>query len=244
MRPALACSSVRPRTICSGSGPTRRTRRDSRQDRRVPEPVRWNVVVPIKGTPSAKSRLGATPEVVMAIALDSVEAALGAARVIVVTSPEVAQDFAALGAEVVVDAGRRPGRRLSARDRRSRFRTAAVMLGDVPALRSSELADALELATRHPLAFVPDAEDDGTVLITALEPSRPFAGVRCELARGAPCRGLCRARGTRGLGPAAGCRHDRAARLDSRRISWSANPRSFASVAVFGVSDGLPQFGV
>jgi 2-phospho-L-lactate guanylyltransferase len=44
----------------------------------------------------------------------------------------------------------------------------AVLLGDVPALQSAELAAALALAERHPLAFVPDADGTGTVLITAL----------------------------------------------------------------------------
>jgi 2-phospho-L-lactate guanylyltransferase len=132
---------------------------------------RWTVVIPIKGTAAAKSRLGASAELVMAIALDSVEAALGAGRVIVVTSAEVADEFVALGADVLQDAGGglvaacRQGIAAAGSTR------TAVMLGDVPALRSSELADALELASQHPLAFVPDAEADGTVLIAALDPS-------------------------------------------------------------------------
>ncbi len=42
-----------------------------------------------------------------------------------------------------------------------------VLLGDVPALRAEELARALEVAARHPLAFVPDAEGTGTTLATA-----------------------------------------------------------------------------
>lgn len=134
-------------------------------------PDGWTVVVPIKGTAAAKSRLGASAELVMAIALDSVEAALGAARVIVVTSVEVADEFAALGAEVVHDIG---GGLVAACRQGIAAAGAgptAVMLGDVPALRSSELSEALELARQHPLAFVPDAEADGTVLITALDPN-------------------------------------------------------------------------
>jgi 2-phospho-L-lactate guanylyltransferase len=129
----------------------------------------WTVVIPVKGTVSAKSRLGASSELALAIALDSVEAALGAARVLVVTSPAVGPAFVTLGAEVVVDAG---GGLLEA----VRQGVAAagdghvdVMLGDVPALTSTELATALERATAHPLAFVADADDDGTVLITALD---------------------------------------------------------------------------
>jgi 2-phospho-L-lactate guanylyltransferase len=128
----------------------------------------WTVVIPVKGTGAAKSRLGASPDLAMAIGLDSVEAALGAARVIVVTSKCAAPQFAALGAEVVEDAGGgllaavRQGIVAAGQER------VAVMLGDVPALTPAELRAALELALAHPLAFVPDAESEGTVLITAL----------------------------------------------------------------------------
>lgn len=133
------------------------------------DPARWTVVIPVKGTSAAKSRLGASPELAHAIALDSVEAALGAARVIVVTSADAAADFAALGAEVVPD----PGEGLNAACRRGIESAGggpvAVMLGDLPALRPAELATALGLAAQHPLAFVADAENEGTTLITALE---------------------------------------------------------------------------
>jgi 2-phospho-L-lactate guanylyltransferase len=132
---------------------------------------RWTVVIPVKGTSSAKSRLGGSPTLATAIALDSVEAALGAARIIVVTSASAAAEFSSLGAEVVVDAGQG----LIAACRQGIAAAAAgpvaVMLGDVPALTSSELVTALELASGHPLAFVADAENDGTVLITALDPA-------------------------------------------------------------------------
>jgi 2-phospho-L-lactate guanylyltransferase (CobY/MobA/RfbA family) len=108
----------------------------------------WTVVIPVKGTASAKSRLGASAELALAIALDTVAAALVAARVVVVTSSSIASQFEEVGA-----AG---------------DGAVAVLLGDVPALRPDELAAALELAAQHPLAFVADADKDGTVLITAL----------------------------------------------------------------------------
>ena len=133
--------------------------------------VRWTVVVPVKGTSSAKSRLGAVPELATAIALDSVEAALGAADVLVVTSATLAAEFFALGAGVALDAG---GGLLAACAQGIEAAGAgpvAVMLGDIPALRPAELARALELAVGHPRAFVADADDDGTVLITALDPT-------------------------------------------------------------------------
>ncbi|HEX6955617.1 MAG TPA: hypothetical protein VF156_12120, partial [Agromyces sp.] len=43
----------------------------------------------------------------------------------------------------------------------------AVLLGDLPALRARDLDAALEVAARHPLAFVADAEGPGTTLATA-----------------------------------------------------------------------------
>jgi 2-phospho-L-lactate guanylyltransferase len=138
----------------------------------VTERSGWTVVVPVKGTPAAKSRLGGSAELARAIALDSVAAALGAAPVIVVTTPDAAGDFTALGATVVADAG---GGLLEACRQGIAAAGAgptAVLLGDVPALHTAELADALEQASRHPLAFVADAEDDGTVLIAALDPAR------------------------------------------------------------------------
>jgi hypothetical protein len=72
----------------------------------------WTVVVPVKGTSAAKSRLGASPDVAMAIALDTVEAASGAARVVVVAPPHARAGFVALGASVVDDEGDGLRRRL------------------------------------------------------------------------------------------------------------------------------------
>jgi 2-phospho-L-lactate guanylyltransferase len=123
-----------------------------------------------------------------AIALDSVEAALGAARVIVVTTVAAAADFEALGAVVVTD----PGGGLNAAvvagisaagagavgESPAGDTAVAVLLGDLPALASAELAAALAAAGRHPLAFVADADSTGTTLITALRgtPHSPAFG--------------------------------------------------------------------
>jgi 2-phospho-L-lactate/phosphoenolpyruvate guanylyltransferase len=43
----------------------------------------------------------------------------------------------------------------------------AVLLGDLPGLRPEELDAVLEVASRHPLAFVRDADGTGTTLVTA-----------------------------------------------------------------------------
>jgi 2-phospho-L-lactate guanylyltransferase len=131
-------------------------------------PVHWTVVIPVKGTGSAKSRLEAPFELAMAIALDTVQAALGAARVIVVTSTEVAADFAALGAEVVVDTGSGLAGAVRSGIEAAGPGAVAVMLGDLPALRPEELGAALEAAAGHPLALVPDADGVGSVLITRM----------------------------------------------------------------------------
>ena len=73
--------------------------------------TRWTLVLPVKGGPLAKSRLGARPEVAAAIALDCLEAVLASdavARVLVVTSdPTMRAAARALGAHVVPEA--RPG---------------------------------------------------------------------------------------------------------------------------------------
>jgi 2-phospho-L-lactate guanylyltransferase len=131
----------------------------------------WTVVIPVKGTADAKSRLGASADLAMAIALDSVEAALGAARVVVVTTPDAAPLFSALGASVVDDRGGGLNAAIAAGVAAAGEGAVAVLLGDVPALSGRELAATLELAARHPLAMVADADDVGTVLITALHAS-------------------------------------------------------------------------
>jgi 2-phospho-L-lactate guanylyltransferase len=144
----------------------------------------WTVVIPAKGTVSAKSRLGAPPELAFAIALDTVAEALGAANVIVVTSALISAEFEAMGAHVVVENG--SGLNAAVRQGIAAAGTGpvAVLLGDLPALRSTELAVALELAARHPLAFVPDADNDGTVLIAARDPAdhAPAFGVHSRAA--------------------------------------------------------------
>jgi 2-phospho-L-lactate guanylyltransferase len=144
----------------------------------------WTVVIPVKGTPSAKSRLEATPALALAIALDSVSAALGAAGVIVVTSPAIAADFEALGARVVLDAGEGLNAAVMQGVAAAETVAVAALLGDVPALQPEELVAALELAGHHPLAFVSDADNDGTVLITALRSAshRPAFGTHSRAA--------------------------------------------------------------
>ena len=144
----------------------------------------WTIVVPVKGTASAKSRLGASPELALAIALDTVESALAAASVLVVTSAGIVAQFEALGARTIVDHDEGLGAAIARGIASAGDGPVAVLLGDLPALRAAELAAALELAGQHPLAFVPDADNDGTVLITALNAAdhRPAFGERSRAA--------------------------------------------------------------
>jgi 2-phospho-L-lactate guanylyltransferase len=134
-----------------------------------PKTISWTVVIPVKGTASAKSRLGASAELALAIALDTVTAAMGAARVVVVTTPEASAPFDALDVLVAIDPDEGLNAAIADGISAAGDGAVAVLLGDVPALQTSELVAALKAAEQHPLAFVPDADGEGTVLIAALE---------------------------------------------------------------------------
>jgi len=141
----------------------------------------WVVVIPVKGTDDAKSRFGDSPqraELALAIALDTVSAALAATSVIgvlVVTSTAAAAGFDDLEALVVIEeqpsglgtaiaSGIATAAELGAPGR-----GIAVLLGDLPALTSRELDLALAAAAEHPLAMVADAAGAGTTLVTAAD---------------------------------------------------------------------------
>jgi len=132
----------------------------------------WTVVIPVKPAAHGKSRLtgaGDRAALARAIALDTIEAACAVCAVVVVTADaEVAAAARALGATVVdetapaglnaaiaagVDATG-PGHR-------------AAMLGDLPALRPADLADALRRAAALERTVVADAEGTGSTLVTA-----------------------------------------------------------------------------
>ncbi|WP_206441121.1 2-phospho-L-lactate guanylyltransferase [Streptomyces boncukensis] len=149
-------------------------------------PAAWTVVVPLKPLIRAKSRLAgavpgaARPGFALAFAQDTVGAVIACPavrRVVVVTDdPLAAARLAALGARTVPDA---PGAGLNAALRygAARVRAAdpdtavAALNADLPALRPAELARVLHAAARFPRAFLPDAADIGTTLLTALPPS-------------------------------------------------------------------------
>lgn len=156
--------------------------------------------MPVKAARIGKSRLGGSPELARAIAADSLDAVLRAslvARVILVTADRQLPRMLVVGADrgarlvVVAESGGSgisaavlAGLAVSARER-----PRAVLLGDVPALEPLELDAALVLAGHARRAFVPDADGEGTVLVTAA------SGVRLREAFGAGSAAAHRALG-------------------------------------------------
>ncbi|GAB2475207.1 2-phospho-L-lactate guanylyltransferase [Jatrophihabitans fulvus] len=138
--------------------------------------MRWTVVIPAKSLPAAKSRLlGATdgPEaharLVRAIRSDTIaaaRAARGVARVLLVT------DRGEPAPDVIVQT--RPGLNEALREaaehavQRWPDDGVAALLGDLPALRPDDLADALDAAARIASGYVADAQGTGTTLLTAV----------------------------------------------------------------------------
>ncbi len=165
---------------------------------------RWDVVVPVRGGDASKTRLDSPLRAVFAqaFALDTIAAALAArrvARVVVVTAGDIPI---------------RPHRRLRiVRDTGTGLHAAiriglaaapdptshrAILLGDLPALRPSDLDDALTLAERVPRGFVADAGRTGTTLTTAR------TGVRHSIRFGRGSAELHRAAGYNALPIAVG----------------------------------------
>ncbi|MET7480337.1 2-phospho-L-lactate guanylyltransferase [Streptomyces sp. NPDC005648] len=146
--------------------------------------MQWTLVIPVKPLARAKSRLadtaadGVRPGLALAFAQDTVAAALASPSVkdvAVVTDDALAgRELAALGARVVTD---EPHGGLNAalayaaatvRADRPESPVAALN-ADLPALRPLELARVLDAAAEFPRAFLPDAANIGTTLLTAGE---------------------------------------------------------------------------
>lgn len=157
---------------------------------------------------------GAREELVLAMLVDTITAAsaVPAVRAITVVTPdEVAADAArSHGAQVLMDptpAGHvdplNTALRTAESAIRSRTSNIAVLQGDVPALQSRELAQALSAARAAPRAFVSDRHGTGTVALFAfgvpldprfgpnsarhhadsgaVELGRPWPGLRCDI---------------------------------------------------------------
>lgn len=161
----------------------------------------WQVLVPVKGTTQAKTRLGDAvgpyrPRLALAFARDTVAAATSCrlvADVTVVTGDAAAaatfegagvqifDDGAADGVNAAISLAVRGESRLQGSDR------LAVLLGDLPALTPAALERALMLAESHDASFVPDDKGSGTTLLCArgAEMLQPRFGVTSALAHAA-----------------------------------------------------------
>lgn len=164
-------------------------------DKPRPDDVGWVVVVPAKPLATAKSRLADAagnrrPELALAMLLDTVEATLHADHVVavlVVTDDDlIAATASDLGAVVVADA---PGEGLNAAFRygievaaaRYPGTGIALLAGDLPAMRSSELEVALAVAASSAgVICVADREEVGTTMLASRSPAqlRPAFGVQ------------------------------------------------------------------
>lgn len=144
----------------------------------------WTVIVPVKLTQLAKSRLaGFTPAVrqrlALAFALDTVSAAAASAavsRVVVVTNDPNAERFENIGADIIPDrpdAGLNPALRHAATEvrRAGAITRLAAVSADLPCVRAGDLTRAL---TSAPAArwFVPDSHGTGTTMLAADAGSR------------------------------------------------------------------------
>jgi len=149
-----------------------------------PATARWVVVVPVKGSRGAKSRLGDRPErpaLAEAFALDTVAALVAASaveRVFVVSgSAHLGTLLAGLGAVIVREqlASETGHARLNAAIVQgvaaARFANPranlAVMTGDLPALHPADLENVFVLAAGHARSMVADAEGVGTTALFA-----------------------------------------------------------------------------
>ncbi|WP_369199906.1 2-phospho-L-lactate guanylyltransferase [Streptomyces sp. PU-14G] len=170
----------------------------------------WTLVVPLKPLTRAKSRLAGAalgvplPQLALAFAQDTVRAALTSPAVrdvvVVTDDPLAARALEALGAHRVPDEpqdGLNAALAHGAAVARARHpHTAlAALNADLPALRPTELTRVLNTAAYFHRAFLPDAAEIGTTLLTAL----PTAAL--SPAFGGPSRARHRASGARELDP-------------------------------------------
>lgn len=140
-------------------------------------PAPWSIIVPVKGTSEAKSRLDVAshqrPRFARAFALDALDAVVaygqagsGIDLVVTTSDASLAEDVPA--ARVLCDVGGGLNAAIAAALAQvSEDRPRAVLLADLPALTPDQVRAALEAAHAHDKAFVPDHGGTGTVLLTA-----------------------------------------------------------------------------
>ena len=154
----------------------------------------FTVIMPMKAWDRAKSRLHVEPAARRALAeafardtLAGVLACPYVAEVVVVTRGDlVIDDLTSAGAQVIQEPADRPIDTLGSAIRHGiawaaehrPYAPLAVVPSDLPALTADALGDLLLVAAAHPFAFVPDANGDGTTILTSHTPDlmRPGYG--------------------------------------------------------------------
>jgi 2-phospho-L-lactate guanylyltransferase len=148
----------------------------------IPLLTRFAVIVPVKPTARAKSRLAplgdhARAALVAALARDTVTAALACTEVgavLVVTDDHVlAKGLREIGAHVVPDGvaddlNESLVQAASEAKRRWPELAVAAICADLPALDPAELGQALQSASQHRAAFVADSAGEGTTMLAAV----------------------------------------------------------------------------
>lgn len=137
----------------------------------------WAVIIPVKPASIGKSRLasGRTdgPELARAIALDTIAAAAACSRVqrVIVVSEDGMLPLLVAGMPglhfVPEGDARGLNEAIAEGAKTAEGMPRAALLGDLPALRATDLADALAAAGEHDRSVVSDAEGTGSTLITA-----------------------------------------------------------------------------
>lgn len=165
----------------------------------------WRVLVPIKHSSTAKSRLlGATrdltdhAQLVHSIQLDTLDAVLSVLTHPLVAGLTVVTDQLAIALPAQIETMPDPGGGLNgalgsaAAVLTERFPDDGViaMVGDLPALRPSDLLAVLAAAARYERSFVRDLAGTGTTLLAAapghpLEPRFGLGSAAAHLASGA-----------------------------------------------------------
>ena len=152
----------------------------------------FTVVVPMKPWDRAKSRLHVEPAarrtLAEAFARDTLAAVLACpevGEVVVVTRGELVVPYVrSVGAQVIQEPIDRPLDTLGSAIRHGIAWAAehrpcsplAVVPSDLPALTADALSQLLGQAAGHPLAFVADANGDGTTILTSRTPDLMHAG--------------------------------------------------------------------
>lgn len=140
----------------------------------------WSVIIPVKTTQAAKTRLELPgtdrPQLALAIALDTIAAAAraeAAGEVLVVTSDADVQAGVDQidGASWISDPGMGLNGAARAGLERATHDARVAMLGDLPALRPTDLDRALLAASSEERSFVPDVEETGTVFVAWRNPA-------------------------------------------------------------------------